>query len=601
MRRSLARRAISIADVGDGVARLSISGSGDFESTPYFNPVQKSFPMSNLGSSFLLISSVSVPEGFSVISYPSSLAPHASGTLVIQADADVDTDHTDAGNVSIVSNDASSPTLLAVTIDITTRNFQDNFSVDDANPIAAQADADTIGVWDTIDVENLMSVSGGKLNMPLQATPVAGDEFRLARPNRTNKYHLGRPDKALVAFSTVNFSTRNVGYLAGWWPIANTVLGAGAYLAVRPITTALTIVQEGFGAGDAVLISTATDYRIAVAYAPDGFMAFAKVGGVWHLLWVNPRVIASATSGLSNLTGALTAEAFIIQAMALTNLVPSLSQSGALSVGNLTNAPDGNITIEFGITVPSSGDNDFYFRKKDTSNHWRLRVTSAGGVQLAEVVNGSATNRISLTGFVTGDTVKITARNQSISVWRQTAARAIGTSGNYASAYTHIRELGLEVAALGTGGGFSNLIVWKAERLDVSGLGSERVTNGTFAADSNWSKGTGWTISGGKANKAAGTGSGLTQVGILTAGLYYELTYTVSNYSAGTLTPRFGNPATVQPVSANGTYTVKGIAAAPDFAFIADAAFAGSVDDVSVKQITFVADALSADLDGLYA
>lgn len=601
MRRSLARRAISIADVGDGVARLSISGDGDFESTPYFNPVQKSFSMSNLGNSFLRIGPITVPEGFSVISYPSSLAPHASGTLIIQADADVDTDHTDAGNVSIVSNDASSPTLLAVTIDITTRNFQDNFSVDDANPIAAQADADTYGIWDTIDVENLMSVSGGKQNLPAQASAVAGDEFRLARPNRTNKYHVGRSDKALVALSTLNFSVRNVAFPVGWWPTAQSVLGSGPYLAIRPTSTFFSVTQEGFGAGDAVLISTATDYRVAVAYAPDGFTAFAKVGGVWHLLWVNPRVIANAQSGLSGFTGALTLEQFIIQAMALTNLVPSLSQSGTLSVGNLTNAPDGNITIEFGITVPSSGDNDFYFRKKDANNHWRLRVTSAGGVQLAEVVNGSATNRISLTGFVTGDTVKITARNQSISVWRQTAARTIGTSGNYTSSYTHIRELGLEVAALGTGGGFSNLIVWKAERLDVSGLGSERVTNGTFAADSNWSKGTGWTIAGGKANKVAGVASGLTQAGILTTGLYYELTYTVSNYVAGTLTPRFGNPATVQPVSANGTYTVSGIAAAADFAFIADAAFVGSVDDVSVKQITFAADALSADLDGLYA
>lgn len=37
------------------------------------------------------------------------------------------------------------------------------------------------------------------------------------------------------------------------------------------------------------------------------------------------------------------------------------------------------------------------------------------------------------------------------------------------------------------------------------------VTNGTFDTDSDWTKGTGWTIGGGEATHAAGTGSDLTQ------------------------------------------------------------------------------------------
>jgi hypothetical protein len=38
-------------------------------------------------------------------------------------------------------------------------------------------------------------------------------------------------------------------------------------------------------------------------------------------------------------------------------------------------------------------------------------------------------------------------------------------------------------------------------------LGSELVTNGTFDTDSDWFKGTGWTISGGKANRSGASGN----------------------------------------------------------------------------------------------
>ena len=58
------------------------------------------------------------------------------------------------------------------------------------------------------------------------------------------------------------------------------------------------------------------------------------------------------------------------------------------------------------------------------------------------------------------------------------------------------------------------------------------VTNGTFDADSDWSKGTGWTISGGKASfdaSAASTFSYLTQASILSSPLDYELTFTLSD------------------------------------------------------------------------
>ena len=46
----------------------------------------------------------------------------------------------------------------------------------------------------------------------------------------------------------------------------------------------------------------------------------------------------------------------------------------------------------------------------------------------------------------------------------------------------------------------------------VPEYGSEQIENGDFATDSNWTKGSGWTISGGTANAtSASTGTPISQ------------------------------------------------------------------------------------------
>lgn len=74
--------------------------------------------------------------------------------------------------------------------------------------------------------------------------------------------------------------------------------------------------------------------------------------------------------------------------------------------------------------------------------------------------------------------------------------------------------------------------------LAVDVLGPELVTNGAFAANTDWTKGTGWTIASGVASKAAGAAANLTQAIALTAGQSFEVTYTVTALSAGTVTRR---------------------------------------------------------------
>jgi hypothetical protein len=126
----------------------------------------------------------------------------------------------------------------------------------------------------------------------------------------------------------------------------------------------------------------------------------------------------------------------------------------------------------------------------------------------------------------------------------------------------------------------------------VEELGSELVTNGGFDTDSDWTKGTGWTISGGAANcdGTQTTNSLLYQnLGDL-SNKTIKFTFTISGYSAGQLsTAFFGAAGTqVENVSANGTYTFNIDVQSGhngNTGFTANSSFIGSVDNVSVKEV----------------
>lgn len=120
----------------------------------------------------------------------------------------------------------------------------------------------------------------------------------------------------------------------------------------------------------------------------------------------------------------------------------------------------------------------------------------------------------------------------------------------------------------------------------AAGTSDTLTTNGTFAADSGWTKGTGWTIGSGKAScdGTQTTVSDLEQNQTLTAGVLYTISFTISGFSAGTLTPRLGGTSGTAR-AANGTYTEQILCGAgedPKLELRADADFVGSVDDVKV-------------------
>ena len=123
---------------------------------------------------------------------------------------------------------------------------------------------------------------------------------------------------------------------------------------------------------------------------------------------------------------------------------------------------------------------------------------------------------------------------------------------------------------------------------DKWGSQAELITNGSFAVDASWTKGSGWTISGGTANAAGVTGD-LSQPCGIQIGQRYRVTFTISNYVSGSVGINLGGTTSVgTPRSANGMYIEDiYVVAGVSTSLYVDGltAFTGSIDNISCVKI----------------
>jgi len=124
----------------------------------------------------------------------------------------------------------------------------------------------------------------------------------------------------------------------------------------------------------------------------------------------------------------------------------------------------------------------------------------------------------------------------------------------------------------------------------VGFFGNELVVNGDFATDSDWTKGTGTTISGGNANFVNATGVSLFQdIGTQTGTVKVE--FTVTNYTSGTLNVYSGANQGIGTVNVSANALGKYIAYVVrtggnvNIIFGSNDSFTGSIDFVSVKEV----------------
>lgn len=133
----------------------------------------------------------------------------------------------------------------------------------------------------------------------------------------------------------------------------------------------------------------------------------------------------------------------------------------------------------------------------------------------------------------------------------------------------------------------------EATTVQVEVLAPTIVTNGTFETDTDWVKGTGWTIAGGKASsdgtQVADALLTTTVAPVTVAAETYEVSFEITDYTAGSVRMNFDGAAAITNKSAVGVYKIK--VPASDMTgtvdVIANSTFVGSIDNVTVRQITY--------------
>ena len=118
--------------------------------------------------------------------------------------------------------------------------------------------------------------------------------------------------------------------------------------------------------------------------------------------------------------------------------------------------------------------------------------------------------------------------------------------------------------------------------------GQELIVNGSFNTDSNWAKGTGWTIENGVASSdGVSSNSNLSTASAFYSGsVQVKMNISITNYVSGVLRVYLTGDFLAE-ITANGEYTFNTTADRPDGKlYLKSVNFIGSIDNVSVKEIT---------------
>lgn len=141
-----------------------------------------------------------------------------------------------------------------------------------------------------------------------------------------------------------------------------------------------------------------------------------------------------------------------------------------------------------------------------------------------------------------------------------------------------------------TGSLFFEAIATAAVTLDsvivsvANGRGPELITNGAFDADSNWTKGSGWSIASGVATHGGASTGGLVQASIFTSGKTYEIKFDLTK--TGTVNLWIAGTELVQAGLSSGAFSLVWRASTTGSLYVeAISSAVVTLDNVSVKEV----------------
>jgi len=290
--------------------------------------------------------------------------------------------------------------------------------------------------------------------------------------------------------------------------------------------------------------------------------------------------------------------------------VKPAGESGSMSLFDYRDANNDGIHIYLGDgdVVYQIDNTDGHYDTKLDLNQWSHVVCTNDGSTSTIYLNGVSVE----TADTSGETI-----NVSGSAVPRIAARSHTSPSNYFNG--NISEVALYSSALTAnqvktiyngrepynhkeGVASGNLQAWWRMgdgTLDTyavicneknNTLGTNIVVNGTFASDSSWTKGTGWTIGSGTADcdgsQSGNTALSQTYSSGFTSGKEYQVQFTISDYTAGNINPHITG-ASSGNVTGNGTKTslITATSSNNDIVMYADSAFDAKIDNITVREI----------------
>ena len=270
--------------------------------------------------------------------------------------------------------------------------------------------------------------------------------------------------------------------------------------------------------------------------------------------------------------------------------------TGAVVIGETGAAVDGGLTIEsyaYGVQIQSVAGSTLQI-KASSSTHYVILGSDIGQTLLrARTANLDIdSNDIGMDFSVGVDKLFVAGASGKVGIGTTSPQAKLQVSGGIQMADDTDTASASKVGTMRYRTG--------TEYVEVTSI--ELVTNGDFATDTNWTKGTGVTIASGVATWTnTANNVGLTQLITFTANAYYRCNVTVSNYSSGSF--RFRYPGISSPrITANGTYSliIQANQATNGTIYLqgetnGDANVNLSIDNVSVVEVT-AEDASYADM-----